>query len=71
MEKERTPAKTKQARTMFSFTQAETTEALVEWLVKNGHEVPDGKAYADQWAATLIVVEHPDPPPARKDVGDE
>lgn len=71
MEKEHTPAKTTQGRTTFRFTQADATEALIEWLARNFVEVPDGRTYVEQWTITLIVVDHPDPPPTRKDVKNE
>lgn len=71
MEQEHTPAKSTQARTIFRFTRTEAAEALVEWLAKNGAKVPDGRVYAEPWTIVLVIVDHDDPPPTRKDVNDE
>lgn len=70
MEQEHTPVRTTPEKTLFRFTQSEIREALLDWLVKHSVEVPAGKVSANPWAATLFIA-HPNPPPARKDVGDE
>lgn len=66
MEKEHIPAKTTPGRTVFRFTQAEITEALLEWLAAREEDVPNGRVNVTPWVAVLTVVA-PAPPPTRKD----
>lgn len=79
MEKEHTPATTTPARTAFRFTRPEVIDALTEYANRRpGYgPVPEGEMSVvlprptmDSWTASLCVKHH-DPPPTRKDAGDE
>lgn len=69
------PARIRPSRTVFRLTKVETIEALKEWLMRQGQEMPTGECSVwfsrsedrDRWATTLGVDHCDPPPPKRKD----